>query len=209
MVDVDEKNKGGRPTDYRPEYCGMLIEHMKGGNSLESFGAVVHCDASTVFAWLRDNPEFSKARKVGKAYLAKYYEEMGKAIAVGNARRLVSEEPIVENGKVVMMPNGKPAMRQVYAPSNTSATAWIYLTKNMLGWRDRRELLPDEPPPDDGQQRLPDGMSLSEIQARALQLLEKAKHEQRRERELNQLPPASGADRTGPAIESPGPEDGS
>lgn len=206
MVDVDEKNKGGRPTDYRPQYCDMLIEHMKGGNSLESFGSVVHCDASTLFAWLRTYPEFSKARKVGKAYLAKYYEEMGKAIAVGNARRLVSEEPIVENGKVVMMPNGKPAMRQVYAPSSTSATAWIYLTKNMLGWRDRRELLPDELP-DDGPKPLPEGMSLSEIQSRALQLLEKAKNEQRRERELNQLPPATGADRAGAIVESPGSED--
>lgn len=71
------KHAGGRPTDYRPEYCQMLIDHMKQGNSFESFGAVADCAESTLYVWRDANPEFSEAYKRGSAYSRKFWEDLG------------------------------------------------------------------------------------------------------------------------------------
>lgn len=73
----------GRPTDYKPEYCEMLVEHMKKGFSFESFAAVVDCTRSTIYKWVETHPEFSDAQSKGKMHSAMFWENMGINGAMG------------------------------------------------------------------------------------------------------------------------------
>lgn len=75
----------GRPTDYRPEYCEAVIEHMKEGASLTSFAASVNCARSTINEWCDKNPEFSEAVKAAKAHCATWWETQGRLGATGQA----------------------------------------------------------------------------------------------------------------------------
>jgi hypothetical protein len=67
----------GRPTDYKPEYCEMLIEHMKGGLSFEAFGGIADCSEQTLYNWREEYPEFLESYKKGVSYSLKHWEEMG------------------------------------------------------------------------------------------------------------------------------------
>lgn len=55
----------GRPTDYKPEFCELLIEHMGEGFSFEAFAGVVNCNRDTLYEWANVHPEFSDAKKIG------------------------------------------------------------------------------------------------------------------------------------------------
>jgi len=108
-VKVPAATKMGCPTKYKPEYCDMLIEHMRGGYSATSFAGVVGVAVSTIWQWVSDNEDFSAAKKRGEALLELFYIKMGMDLARG------------------MYTNG-------------NATAWIYLTKNLIKWTDRTDL---------------------------------------------------------------------
>lgn len=82
----------GRPSDYKPEYCNAVIEHMKEGASLTSFAASINCARSTINVWMEANPEFSEAVKAGKAQCAAWWESIGRKNAVeggGNATLVI------------------------------------------------------------------------------------------------------------------------
>lgn len=132
----------GRPSKYRPEYNDKLVEHMKRGLSFESFGADVGVSKDTLYNWLKRHAAFSDARKRGMPLLELFYVQTGLRIATGQMRRLSSEEPILDaQGKPLRDPKtGEPLMRRQYVQANCNAAAWIFLTKNMLGWRDVRDV---------------------------------------------------------------------
>jgi len=67
----------GRPTKYKPEYCDMLVEHMTGGLSFESFGAVADVSEETLHTWKSKHPEFLESYKKGRSHSMKHWEEMG------------------------------------------------------------------------------------------------------------------------------------
>ena len=134
---VEEPKPVGRPSLYRPEYCKMVIDHMKLGNSFESFGAVIGCHRDTLYAWEKVHPEFSDSKKEGKELSLKFYEDMGKMIATGQLRRVASEEPVLDsNERPVIDPGTGQVMKRItYAPANANPAAWIFLMKNLHGWR--------------------------------------------------------------------------
>lgn len=51
----------GRPTDYRPEYCELVIQEMSGGISLGAFAGVVGVARETVYQWMRAHRAFADA----------------------------------------------------------------------------------------------------------------------------------------------------
>ena len=71
------KNKTGRPTKYKPEYCKKLIEHMKEGLSYETFGAVIGVCKSTVYEWENVHKDFSDAKKIAWQEYQLFWEKMG------------------------------------------------------------------------------------------------------------------------------------
>jgi len=67
----------GRDTDsYKPEYCQDLIDFMKKGYSLASFGAEIGRSRETLYQWMKKYPEFGEAHKVGKQAALKFFETM-------------------------------------------------------------------------------------------------------------------------------------
>jgi hypothetical protein len=80
------KAKVGRPTDYKPEYCEQLIEHMKQLHSFESFAADVNTTRATLYNWCKDYPEFLDARKRGREHGQKGLENIGKGLFTGKIK---------------------------------------------------------------------------------------------------------------------------
>jgi transposase len=76
----------GRPTKYKPEYCEMLVEHMKQLHSFESFAAKIGTHRDTLYAWCKEHPAFSDARKAGRAVLQMGMENVGKGLFTGKIK---------------------------------------------------------------------------------------------------------------------------
>lgn len=83
---MSEKNKGGRPSTYKPEYCAALVEHMKQGYSFEAFGGVIVKSVDTLYAWLKAHDEFSEAKKEGEVLCRIWWEKMGHAGLTGKLK---------------------------------------------------------------------------------------------------------------------------
>ncbi len=76
----------GRPTKYKPEYCEQLIAHMQQLHSFESFAANIGTHKETLYEWCKRHPEFSEARKAGRASLLKGMENIGKGLFTGKIK---------------------------------------------------------------------------------------------------------------------------
>lgn len=67
----------GRPPKYRVEHCEMLVQHMAGGLSFESFAAVIGTHRDTLYDWEHSHPEFSDAKKRAVESGRIFWEKMG------------------------------------------------------------------------------------------------------------------------------------
>lgn len=76
-------NPRGQPSKYKPEYCEMLIEHMKAGKSFESFGAVLGTHWDTLYEWVKVHADFSEAKKIGKNYELQFWENIATHASIG------------------------------------------------------------------------------------------------------------------------------
>jgi hypothetical protein len=63
-------------------------------------------------------------------------------IATGQLRRVKSEEPMLDdNGNPIIDPKtGQVLMKRKYEPTQGNSTAFIWMTKNLLKWRDRSDI---------------------------------------------------------------------
>lgn len=66
---------GGRPTDYREEYCEKLIEAMYEGKSVERFCRDIRIAKNTFYNWLKKYPELRDAFDLGRNDCEAYWEE--------------------------------------------------------------------------------------------------------------------------------------
>lgn len=130
----------GRPSKYRPEFCRTILEHARQGGTMESFAALCGVSKQSIYTWMKDHPDFMDASKEAEPLRDKFYEDMGKMLATGQLRRVKSEEPVLNaKGEAVLDPKtGDVLMRREYEHVHGSATAWIFLCKNILGWSDKR-----------------------------------------------------------------------
>lgn len=51
----------GRPSEYDPAFCPMVIEHMAKGHSLTSFAGLIRKARDTVYEWIKTHPDFADA----------------------------------------------------------------------------------------------------------------------------------------------------
>lgn len=66
-----------RPTDYRKEYCEMLIKHMAQGLSFKSFGGIVDVCEDTLHEWVKVHPQFSESKNKGMLKSMVMWEKVG------------------------------------------------------------------------------------------------------------------------------------
>lgn len=137
-VDNESKSKIGRPSDYDPKYCKDIIEHMKRGGSIESFGAFLAekygddfaASKSTVYRWLANNEEFRDAKDIGQVHSLKFFEDIGNRGMLGQLRT-ISSEVITGTGK------NKKVDRK-YRTAFFQERVWSMNMKNRFGWQDRK-----------------------------------------------------------------------
>jgi hypothetical protein len=55
------KHAGGRPSEYRPEYCDLVIEKMAEGYSLTAFAGFIRMSKEAVYKWMTVHSEFADA----------------------------------------------------------------------------------------------------------------------------------------------------
>ena len=67
----------GRPTDFKQEFCEMLVDHMNEGLSYESFAGLVGVCRATIYNWEKIHPEFLDAKKRGHAKMTLTLERIG------------------------------------------------------------------------------------------------------------------------------------
>lgn len=77
------KHPGGRPTDYKPEYCEDIIGHMAKGFSLESYAGKIGTHRDTLYEWMKVHQEFSDSVRVGIEKSLLFFETMGIQGAAG------------------------------------------------------------------------------------------------------------------------------
>lgn len=74
------KNPVGRPTKYRPEYCGQVIQFMSEGKFLFQFGNMVGVIPETLTLWQHTHPEFATAVKAAKAVCLEWWVTVGRTM---------------------------------------------------------------------------------------------------------------------------------
>lgn len=76
------------PAKYKKEFPDMLVEHMQGGLSFESFGGEpkVMCNRRTLYEWLDKYPEFLKAKEIGEMSGLGYWEKTGRLAVLGKIK---------------------------------------------------------------------------------------------------------------------------
>lgn len=79
-----KKNKGGRPTKYKTEYCREVIDFMTFGYSKEAFCGRIGIAKDTLYKWDKKHKEFADAIKKGEAKSLLFWEKMGIEGATGN-----------------------------------------------------------------------------------------------------------------------------
>ena len=111
----------GRPAFVlKPEYCEMLMVHMGQGYSYESFAADLDCCIDTMYELEKKHPEFSEAKKRGRARSMKFWEKLGIAGTRGNNKVKMDDGTIMELKAF-------------------NSGAWIFNMKNRFDWRDKQE----------------------------------------------------------------------
>lgn len=63
---------------YKPEYCQMLVDHMSEGFSFETFAAKINVCRDTLYEWVKQHPEFAKAKKIAFDKCQMWWEQAGK-----------------------------------------------------------------------------------------------------------------------------------
>ena len=104
------KRPVGRPTDYKPEYCQMLIDHMSNGGMIETFGPTIGVCRKTLYTWRIEQPEFLHAFNVGLDLHLQY-----------------------------MMDKASPHLVERFQGPKVNTGLFKLLMANIHGWREKEE----------------------------------------------------------------------
>lgn len=66
-----------RPTDYRPEFCEIVVELGKAGKSVAQMAAEFDVSKQTVHNWMDAHPEFLDAMTRAKTHAQAWWEAKG------------------------------------------------------------------------------------------------------------------------------------
>lgn len=67
----------GRPTNYKPEYCQILIDLMAQGKTVAGVSSALNTHREVLWSWMQKHPEFNNAYKEGMEKAEEFWAEMG------------------------------------------------------------------------------------------------------------------------------------
>jgi transposase-like protein len=73
----------GRPTKYDPSFCDLIIEEMGKGYSLDAASVRIGVNASSLYLWQQQHPDFSKAIEEGRRRALQWWEDRALNVADG------------------------------------------------------------------------------------------------------------------------------
>jgi hypothetical protein len=79
MEEGRNRGPGGRPTNYRPEYCERVIEMGRHGFSVAQMASQLGTSKQTLLRWVDANPEFRDAMEIARSHSQAWWEAMGQA----------------------------------------------------------------------------------------------------------------------------------
>jgi hypothetical protein len=125
-----QKHPGGRPTDYRPEYCEQAEKLCRLGATDIEIADFFGVNESTILRWKAKYEEFCRSIKTGKELSDERVERALFTKATGFEHDEIDIRTC--DGVVVQTP-----IRKYYPPDSTAAIFWL---KNRRGWKDKVEL---------------------------------------------------------------------
>jgi hypothetical protein len=82
---MKRRHPGGRPTSYRPEFCGRIVALLAEGRSLEGCAALLGVHPDSLYEWQKVHPEFSEAVRAGRAAATTFWENRLLDVANGGS----------------------------------------------------------------------------------------------------------------------------
>ena len=72
---MEESNKVGRPTEYKPEYIEELLRYAQTGKSYRAFAGFIGVSHQTLYDWEKKHPEFLDAKQRFVSMSQDWWEE--------------------------------------------------------------------------------------------------------------------------------------
>ena len=72
----------GRPTDYDPEYCDLVIKLASQGKSKAQMAATIGTTRQTMWSWMQQYPEFLDAINHAEELCQQWWEDMGQTYLI-------------------------------------------------------------------------------------------------------------------------------
>lgn len=139
----------GRPPEYDPKFCDLLLEHMAQGFSFESFAGVIGVCKKTLYNWTntKEYAPFLHAKDRGSELCRLWWEKLGIQGVQGLGPRVLSkesEEAVEVKGQPVFDAQGNPIMKmkREFSAAQFVPGTWFRNMTNRFPeeWRDRHEL---------------------------------------------------------------------
>lgn len=74
-METTARHPGGRPSDYKPEYCEKVVEYCGEGFTLTSFCAEIDIGKETVYRWIDTHKEFRDACSRARQKMQQWWEK--------------------------------------------------------------------------------------------------------------------------------------
>lgn len=126
---MEPKNKGGRPTKYKPEYIGQAVKLCKLGATDAQIADFFEVNVDTIVEWKKVHPEFSVALKDAKTQFDDILVEQSLARRAQGFMRV----------KEVFNPEGVKELIQEEVPPDTTACIFWLKNRQPKQWRDKQE----------------------------------------------------------------------
>jgi hypothetical protein len=137
--------KGGRPTQYRPEYADQAERLCLLGATDKILGEFFGVTETTVNNWKRSQPEFFESLKAGKVGadigVADSLHQRALGFEYDEAQPIKLKEVIYENGKRVReIERVETVMVHHVVPPDTTACIFWLKNRRSDAWRDKHDV---------------------------------------------------------------------
>lgn len=124
IIENPYKNKGGRPNQYKKEYCDGLINHMSQGLSYETYAGIIGVTRKTLYNWEKSHKDWRDAKEKAFELCQLFWEQVGVMGTLG---------AVIRNNKGELIDYSK-----------VNSTMWIFNMKNRFNWKDRMDMTSDD-----------------------------------------------------------------